>query len=236
MFKIASADITNWPLLERVARTGKTMLLSTGAATLEEISDAVELVRTSGCPEVALLHCTLSYPTKAADANLGAVAELGRRFPDAVIGYSDHTVPADSFAAIGASYALGGRVIEKHFTLDKTLVGNDHYHAFDTQDFVALRARLDHLRRLLGRGRVEVLGAEKAARLHARRSLVSRGLIAAGRTIDAAMLDVKRPGTGIEPRELPRVLGMRAATDIPDDTTLQWAMLEGEHSSDVETG
>ena len=232
MFKIASADITNTILLEKVSQTGKTMLLSTGAATLDEISDAVAFVHASGCPEVALLHCTLSYPTKAVDANLGAVGELGRAFPNEVIGYSDHTVPDDSFDAIGASYVLGGRVIEKHFTLDKSLVGNDHYHAFDPRDFAALRAKLDRVGALLGSGRIEVLEAEEAARLHARRSLVSRGLISAGETIEEAMLDVKRPGTGIKPRELTRVLGMRAATDIPDDTTLQWAMLEGEPGAD----
>ena len=236
MFKIASADITNTVLLHRVAQTGKTMLLSTGAATLEEIADAVTFVRASGCPEVALLHCTLSYPTKAADANLGAVAALGRAFPNEVIGYSDHTVPEDSFDAIEASYALGGRVIEKHFTLDKSLPGNDHYHAFDSDDFAALRAKLDHVGTLLGSGRIEVLEAEEPARLHARRSLVSRGRITAGETIDAAMLDVKRPGTGIEPRELTRVLGLRATTDIPDDTTLQWAMLEGEPDPDDAAG
>jgi N-acetylneuraminate synthase len=225
MFKVASADLTNVVLLDRMAQAGKPMLLSTGAATIDEIAEAVEFVLERGCPEVALLHCTLSYPTSREDANVGAVAHLVRAFPDAVHGYSDHTVPHDSFPAIAAAYVLGGRVIEKHFTLDKSLPGNDHYHAFDPEDFVRLRRELDAVRTLLGEDRVQVLEAETAARLHARRSLVSRGSIAAGTPITAAMLDVKRPGTGIEPRELNRVIGMRAVGDIEDDTTLQWEML-----------
>ena len=228
MVKIASADLTNDVLLRRIAETGKPALLSTGASTLEEIRDAVDLLRGNGCPEVALLHCTLSYPTKAEDAAIGALVALHEAFPDCVLGYSDHTVPEDSYAAIGAAVALGARIVEKHYTLDKSLPGNDHYHAFDPADFARLRVELDRLHLLLGSQGKDVLPAEAAARTHARRSLVARGEIAAGTVIDAAMLDVKRPGTGIEPARLDDVVGRRAAVTIPDDATLQWEMLDGD--------
>ena len=228
MVKIASADLTNVVLLRRIAATGKPALLSTGAATLEEIGAAVELLRANGCPEVALLHCTLSYPTKAEDAAIGALLALREAFPECALGYSDHTVPGDSFAAIAAAVALGARIIEKHYTLDKSLPGNDHYHAFDPADFGRLRSELDRLHVLLGSGTKDVLPAEEAARLHARRSLVARGDIPAGAVIDEAMLDVKRPGTGIEPARIGEVVGRRAAVAIPDDTTLLWEMLDGD--------
>lgn len=225
LYKIASADITNTLLLERVARTGKPVLLSTGASRVDEIEEAVKQLELGGCPCVGLLHCTLSYPTAAADAAIGAIRHLAEVFPGQVLGYSDHTVPKDSHAAIAAAYALGARVIEKHFTLDKSLPGNDHYHAFDPGDFRALRIELDDLRELLGAPRKQVLPAEEAARLHARRSLVARVDIPAGTRIEASMLDAKRPGTGIEPRELKSVVGRIASASIAEDETLQWAML-----------
>ncbi len=226
-WKIASADVTNAPLLRRVGATGKDVALSTGASTLDEVAEAVAVLQDAGANEVALLHCTLSYPTATADAAVASLIALRERFPDHVLGYSDHTLPADSVSAIAAAYVLGARVIEKHFTLDATLPGNDHYHAFEPQQFASLVAELRRLRLLLGRPEKVVLQAEEASRLHARRSVVARGDIAAGAIVEAAMLDVKRPGTGIDPRHLDAIVGRRAVRDIPDDTTLQWDMLDG---------
>lgn len=225
-WKIASADITNFPLLGRVAATGKPVLLSTGASTMDEVKEAVTFLREHGASDVCLLHCTLSYPTPTEDAALGAIVDLGRTFPECGLGYSDHTLPHDSFAAAGAAFALGARVIEKHFTLDKTKRGNDHWHAFDGADFARLVDELARLRSMLGEPVKRVLPAEKAARTHARRSLVSRGNIARGEVITADSLDVKRPGTGIEPRNLERIIGWRATRDIADDVTLEWDMIE----------
>lgn len=233
LWKIASGDITNAPLLERVAATGKPVLLSTGASTLAEIAAAHERLLANGCPLVALLHCTLSYPTAPEDAALGGVAVLAEAFPGAVCGYSDHTVPPISFAAIETAVVLGARVVEKHYTLDKSLPGNDHYHAFAPADFAEARARIEQIRVLLGRRAKDVLPAEEPARSGARRSLVSRERIPAGIAITADMLDVKRPGGGIEPVDLPVVVGRLAACEIAADTTLEWPMIEGGSPSRV---
>jgi sialic acid synthase SpsE len=225
-WKIASGDITNVPLLERVAATEKPVALSTGASTLDEVAAAVATLRGGGAPDVALLHCTLSYPTAPEDAALGALVALRSSFPDAVLGYSDHTVPPVSFAAIETAVGLGARVVEKHYSLDTSKAGNDHYHAFDPVGFAELRVRLDLVQELLGRPEKLVLPAEEAARVGARRSVVARGDIACGTVLTREMLDVKRPGGGIEPAELETLVGRRSARDIEDDTPLAWDMVE----------
>jgi N-acetylneuraminate synthase len=226
LVKVASADVTNHPLLRRVAATGRPVALSTGASTLDEVAAAVALLEDGGAPAVALLQCTLSYPTATADAAIGGLVALRERFPEHALGYSDHTLPADSLEAIAAAWALGARIVEKHFTLDPSLPGNDHYHAFDPEGFARLRARLDQTRALLGGPSKDVLAAEEAARTHARRSLVARAAILAGTVLTEELLDVKRPGTGIAPTELAAVLGARAAADIPADAILTWSLLE----------
>jgi sialic acid synthase SpsE len=225
-WKIASADITNLPLLRTVAATGKEVLLSTGGSTLSEIEDAVDELERGGAADVCLLHCTLAYPTAREDAAIGAIAHLRRAFPGHVLGYSDHTVPEDSFAAIAAAVTLGARVVEKHYSLDTTLPGNDHYHAFEPHQFARLRQELDQLLALVGDGRKRVLASERASRLHARRSLVTRVRLSRGTILRPELLDIKRPGTGIETRYLDHVLGMRVARDIDEDVTLTWDMLE----------
>ena len=224
-FKIASGDITNTPLLTRVARTRQPILLSTGASTMAEIAEAVELLDREGSREVAILQCTLAYPTRTEDAAVGGLLELATAFPGRPLGYSDHTVPPDSFAVIAAAYALGARVIETHFTLDRTLPGNDHYHALDPADLARLVTELGRLRILLGPPEKRVLSVEEAARRGARRSVVARVDIPRGTRLTPELLDVKRPGGGVPPAFMVDPDGWRAAVDIAEDTTLEWAML-----------
>jgi len=224
-FKIASGDITNVPLLERVARTGKPVLLSTGASTLAEIEEALAVLDRHGVGEVAVLQCTLAYPTPVDAAAVGGLRELAAAFPGRVLGYSDHTVPPDSFAVIAAAYALGARVIETHFTLDRSLPGNDHYHALDPADLRTLVDELARVRQLLGPPVKQILPIEEAARVGARRSVVARVGIPRGTAIAPELLDVKRPGGGVPPAFLTETEGWRAAVDIAEDTTLQWDML-----------
>jgi N-acetylneuraminate synthase len=223
--KVASGDITNTPLLTRLAHTGKPVLLSTGASTIGEIEEALELLDREGAGEVAILQCTLAYPTPTEHANVAALRHLAAVFPDHVLGYSDHTVPPDSFAVIAAAYALGARVIETHFTLDRTQSGNDHYHALDPADLRTLVEGLGRERVFLGLPRKRVLDVEQAARVGARRSLVAQTDIARGTAITPGLLDVKRPGGGIPPSFAGRLDGWRAAVNIPEDTTLEWQML-----------
>jgi sialic acid synthase SpsE len=224
-FKVASGDITNVPLLTRIARTGKPVLLSTGASTLEEISEALELLDGGGAGPVAVLQCTLAYPTPLEHANVAALRALAAAYPDRVLGYSDHTIPPDSFAVIAAAYALGARVIETHFTLDRTLPGNDHYHALDPKDLRRLVDELARERLLLGDPRKQVLEVEQPARMGARRSVVARVAIPKGTPLTPELLDVKRPGGGVPPAFIAEAAGWAAAVDIAEDTTLEWPML-----------
>lgn len=220
-FKIASADITNVPLLRRVAKTGKPVVLSTGAATVEEIQRAIELIESAGGGDVVLLQCVLSYPTPDEAARLSVITDLAARFPDHVIGLSDHTVPDGPPTALVAAYALGAVVIEKHFTLDRKLPGNDHYHAFDES---ALRDAVDELARahaLIGPAQTKTPTPEEAAaRVFARRSIVAGADIPSGAELTQDVLICKRPGVGISPERWDEVVGSTAARDIGADQPL----------------
>ena len=225
-FKVASADLTNVPLLRRVAAKGKPVLLSTGASTLGEIDDALVELRGHGCPAVILLHCVLNYPTPNENAHLAMIKGLARAYPDLLIGYSDHTIPDHSMTALVTAYLLGARVIEKHFTYDKTLGGNDHYHAMDQDDAQRLRAQLKTVGDLLGPSEhKQPIETEARSRRFARRSLVAAKPLPAGTVIDESCLTYKRPGTGISPRSWDDVMGMRTVTDIEEDHVMSWADL-----------
>lgn len=220
-FKIASADITNIPLLQHVASKKKPVLLSTGAATVEEIREAVSAIESPGSSGIALLHCVLNYPTAYDHANLLAIRHLREVFPEYTIGYSDHTLPDDHMLILVTAYMLGARVLEKHFTLNKALPGNDHYHAMDPHDLGLAVANLQFVRKTLGSGEKDIAN-EQAAITYARRSIVARVAIHKGTTINQDMLICKRPGTGISPRFLDSVAGKTALRDIKPDEILSW--------------
>jgi sialic acid synthase SpsE len=231
MFKIASADITNVPLIRRCAATGKPLLISTGAALMPEIEFAVETAAAAGAANIALLHCILRYPTEPENARLAMIPELARRFPDRVVGYSDHVVPDEELSALEAATMLGACVLEKHFTYDKSLPGNDHYHAMDERDLRRFVAKLERYRRMYasaGEGRP----LEQDARLHARRSIVAARDIRAGTRLTAADLVAKRPAHGISPTHWDEVIGMVAKRDISEDTILVWEMLRDAATAD----
>jgi len=223
--KVASADITNVPLLRRIASKGKPVLLSTGASTIAEIDEAVRLLSEFGAPAAALLHCVLEYPTSVANANLRAIEHLARAFPSLTIGYSDHVPPGDDCLALLLAWQLGAQVLEKHFTLDKSLPGNDHYHAMDPDDIVAFRRRCDQASLLLGDVEKKVYDCEAPARIHARRSLVAADRIAKGTLLTESLLIAKRPGHGISPARIDEILGRPVPVDIEADTVLTWDLL-----------
>lgn len=224
VFKISSSDLTNLPFIDILCSYGKPILLSTGASDLWEIGEAVDRIRAHGNP-LALMHCILNYPTAHEDANLGMLLDLRRHFPDAVPGYSDHTVPDPEMTVVTSAALLGAAIIEKHFTHDKTLPGNDHYHAMDQHDMADLGRRLDELWSILGRFDKGALPGEAPARANARRSLVATRPIAAGSVIGPDDLTWKRPASGISPRHYEEVLGRTAAVDIAEDDLLTWSML-----------
>jgi N,N'-diacetyllegionaminate synthase len=222
-FKVASADLTCLPLLERVARVGKPVILSTGTCTLGEVEEALETCARAGNEQIALLHCTLKYPCPPEGINLRMMQHMMRAFPEVPLGLSDHSLGIEvSLAAV----ALGACVIEKHYTVDKTLAGSpDHHLSIDPPELAALVKGIRVIEAALGRDHKGVEPLEREAHLYARRSVTSAVAIPRGAVITREHLTYKRPGTGISPRYFALVIGRTARVDIPADTTLTWEML-----------
>ena len=222
-FKIASADLTCHGLIDRAARVGKPVLLSTGTSTLAEVEEALEVCRRVGNEEVALLHCTLKYPCPPEAINLRMMEHLMRAFPGVPVGLSDHSL---GISVPQAAVALGACVIEKHYTVDKKLPGSpDHHLSVDPPEMRAMVDGIRTVEKALGRSEKGLEPMEKEAYLYARRSVTSKVRIPRGAAITREMLTYKRPGTGISPRHFDMVLGRVARQDIPEDTTLTWDML-----------
>ncbi len=224
-FKIASADITNVPLLRKVGECGKPVILSTGASTLAEVEFALSILRSCGVQDIAILHCVLNYPTLIANANLDRIRLLQKVFPECLVGYSDHVVPDKTISALECAALLGSVILEKHFTHDKSLAGNDHYHAMDKYDLKAFIAKLQMFSSLVGRTEDKNLQLEAAARKHARRSIVAARGIKRGEALTEDNLIVKRPAHGVSPIHWDEVVGSTACQDIEDDMPLQWFMI-----------
>lgn len=220
--KIASADITCKPLLLAAAKDRKPVLLSCGAATETEINRAATLLLNAES-WVIPLHCVLNYPCLPQHARLHRVTDLG--YYHEVVGYSDHVpMPAGADASAMAAI-LGARVIEKHFTLDNRKPGNDHYHAADPDGLVMIRERIRDWQTLLGKWGTEGGESEDLSRAMARRSLVLVRDMPAGATIRREDLTWKRPGTGISPWEIDRVIGGKLFRDVKADVPLDWSMI-----------
>lgn len=225
VFKISSSDLNNLPFVKYQAQKNKPIILSVGASELDEIKRTVELIRKYNDKSIVLMHCVLEYPTPYNHANLNKIKSLQREFPDLYIGYSDHTKPDDSYDVIKTAYLLGARVIEKHFTLDKTLKGNDHYHAMDAFDAAKIIQAIRGIDVLSGSGEIRCLESESTARKNARRSLVADTDIKKGMAITEDMLTYKRPGTGISASEMDSIIGKKVNCDIKKGTILQQTML-----------
>lgn len=226
VYKISSSDLNNLPFVAYQAKKNKPILLSVGASEEAEIRKTVELIRKYNQQPIALLHCVLEYPTPYEHANLNKIMSLKKAFPDCYIGYSDHTKPEADFDVLKTAYNLGAQVIEKHFTLDKTLSGNDHYHAMDEKDAAKIIEAMEYIDTIRGKGDLVCLESEQIARANARRSLVSNCDIKKGTVITDEMLTFKRPASGIGAHEYDRLIGMTAAKDIEEDTVLQWEMFQ----------
>ena len=228
-FKIASADITNIPFLRKIAAKGKSVVLSTGASTLEEIDIALDTLEKIGCQDIALLHCILNYPTPFEQAHLRMIEGLIIAYPQYIIGYSDHTLPDDSMTSLITSYLLGAVIIEKHFTHDKTLKGNDHYHAMDVNDLKRFVELINKIYSSMGPDDLKKpIETEEIARLNARRSIILKRDVTRGQALAEDDLTYKRPGTGISPLHWDSVIGKKILHNLSSDYILQWADLEIE--------
>lgn len=224
-YKISSSDLTNLPFIRHMCAKNKPILLSTGASVEEEINKAVAVVKENQ-NELVLLHCVLEYPTPDAHANLSRILSLKEKYPGIIIGYSDHTKPEHGYAVVKTAFILGAKVIEKHFTLDKSLTGNDHYHAMDPEDLRNIKAELEYLKTILGQGALNSPDTESAARQNARRSIVLLRDMKKGEKITKEDITFKRPGIGISPEDYEKVIGKMVNKDLVEDSILQREDLE----------
>lgn len=216
-YKISSSDITNFPLLKKIASKNKPVIISTGASSLPEIKEAVNYLKKNFCKNIIIMHCILNYPTLDKDANLNMISSLQKNFPKNLIGYSDHTFPSPDMRNICVAYILGARVIEKHFTINKKLSGNDHYHSMDIRDLKILKKKLDEIKLIIGNREKNFIHSEKKSRKYARRSLVIKNQVKKNQIIRAKDLICKRPGTGIPPKEIKNIIGRKALRRLKED-------------------
>tara|TARA_B100000989_G_scaffold298025_1_gene285760 strand:+ start:1363 stop:2421 length:1059 start_codon:yes stop_codon:yes gene_type:complete len=216
-FKIASCDITNFPLIEKIAKTNLPIFLSTGASNLEEIKNAVKLINKFH-NKICIMHCTLCYPTPDKFANLSAIKFLKDNFKNYHIGYSDHTLGIDISIA---SVAFGSRLIEKHFTYNKRLKKSaDHWLSISPKELKKLRTSIDKVMDGIGIGTKKVLKCELKTRKLARRSLVLNKNLKKGEIISSKDLIPKRPGVGISPSEIKKILGKKLRVNKYHDEVL----------------
>lgn len=215
-WKIPSGEITNLPYLRKIARQGGRVIMSTGMSTLDEVRQAMKVLTDEGIPtsHISLLHCNTQYPTPFEDVNLRAMEQL-RLSPDITIGYSDHTL---GIAVPVAAVALGARIIEKHFTLDRSLPGPDHRASLEPSELRAMVQAIRQVEQALGSPDKHVTPSERPNIAVARKSIVAARPIAKGEIFTEQNLTVKRPGTGLSPMLWDEVLGQPAPDSfLPDD-------------------
>ncbi|NCN26052.1 acetylneuraminic acid synthetase [bacterium] len=226
-FKVASSDMSTLPFLEHIAKYGKPIILSTGASTMKEIHEAVDTIDRAGNRQIILLHCTLCYPTMYKDknphfedANLNLIQTLEEEFPEYPIGISDHTL--GNFSSMIA-VAMGATMVEKHYTTDKTLGKSaDHWFSVDPNELSTMIQFSKIIETLKGSKEKKVFDCEKETRVNDKRSIVSKIEIPEGTVITREMLTFKRPGTGIWPKDINRLIGEKSTVTIPADTVIKW--------------
>lgn len=226
VYKISSSDLNNLPFVEYQAKKQKPIIISTGASNEDEIDRTISLIRRINNQPLAVLHCVLEYPTPIKNANLNKIISLKNKYPNLYIGYSDHTKPDQNYDILTTAYNLGAQIIEKHFTLDKNIYGNDHFHSMDHMDSKKLIEKIDLINLIRGDYSLNYNPSELNSRLNARRSIVSKCFIEKGTKITPEMITFKRPGNGIPPSEMNKVIEKKPKNDIFADTTITYEMIE----------
>ena len=217
IWKIPSGEITNYPYLVEIAKTGKEIILSTGMCTMQEVDDALAVLKENGAGKITVLHCTTNYPTPMRDVNLNAMLTL-RNHCGLPVGYSDHTkgieVPI-------AAVAMGAVVIEKHFTLDRNMEGPDHKASLEPDELKAMIDAIRNIEQALGDGHKEPAESEKANIAVARKSIIAAKNIKKGEILTEGNITTKRPGTGISPMRWNELIGTRAIRDFEEDELIE---------------
>lgn len=219
--KVASFEIVDIPLIEKMAKTGKPLIISTGMATLAEIDEAVTAARNAGCKEIALLKCTSAYPAPPEEMNLRTIPNMAEAF-GCPVGLSDHTL---GIAVPVAAVALGACIVEKHFTLSRSIPGPDSAFSLDPEEFKAMVEAIRTTEKALGKVSYEVTEHEKASRIF-RRSLFVVKDMKAGDTFTEENIRSIRPGHGLHPRYLTDLLGHKANKAIKRGTPISWELVD----------
>ena len=221
-FKLSSGEITNIPFLRKLAKFAKPMILSTGMSTLQEVREAVSSILSSGNKNIALLHCTSLYPCPFRSANLNAIKTLRDRF-NFPVGYSDHTIGIE--VAI-AAVALGARVLEKHFTLDKKMKGPDHRSSISPDELKKMVLSIRNLEESMGNGIKIPSESEIKMKSVIRKSIVLQRDVRKGERLSEISLACKRPGNGIAPKDMCKIVDKIAKKNLKKGTILKWSMLD----------
>lgn len=212
-WKIPSGEITNFPYLVEIAKTHKDVVMSTGMSEMEEIAAAIKVLRENGAGRISLLHCNTEYPTPFEDVNLRAMDTLRDAF-GVPVGYSDHSL---GISVPIAAAARGAQIIEKHFTLDKNMVGPDHKASLEPQELCDMVSAIRNIEKALGSAEKKPSASEKKNMAVARKSIVARTAIRAGEILTEQNLAVKRPGSGISPMRWNEIVGTIARKDYIED-------------------
>lgn len=220
LYKLGSGELTNFELIDYVLKTKKPLILSTGMATLDEIKETYDFIENKD--GLVILHCITGYPTSFEEANLNFIKTLQKEL-DVPIGFSDHS-PGIELPI--AAVALGACVVEKHFTLDKTLEGPDHKASLNPEEFKAMVDAIRNVELAMGDGIRKFSENERDIKKVARKSIILNKDIKKGTVLKKDMLSIKRPGTGIEPKYLNEVIGKVANKDLNSSAILQWEDLE----------
>jgi sialic acid synthase SpsE len=215
-FKMASADLTNFPLLIHTAKKNKPMILSTGMADMKMVQAAYSQVNPIN-NQIAILQCTSTYPSAFSEVHLNVLQTYMKEFPDTVIGYSGHE---QGIAIPPAAVALGAKIIERHFTLDRTMKGGDHAASLEPQGFAKMVRDIRHIEEAMGNTEKKIQESEAPVFRKLAKSIVSAMNINSGETITTEMLTTKGPGTGISPMRLNELIGKISRIDIPADQVI----------------
>ncbi len=220
--KVASADLSNISLLRKIGRTGKPVIFSTGYAEPSEILRAHETLVHNGCDKMAILHCVASYPTPDDDVNLANISALKNWFPGAVIGFSDHSLDFELLPPVAV--ALGARIVEKHFTIDRKLPGYDHLMSLTPEMLSDMVKNIRRIETALGSPRFQtgVIISEAARKDNARRGLYWAKNACKGEMIDASHIIPKRPGKGLDPQYIDKLIGLTLQQDIEEDSLVEF--------------
>jgi len=219
-YKVASFELVDLPLLKKIAATEKPVIMSTGMATLAEIDEAVQALRSAGCSQLALLKCTSAYPALPEEMNVRTIPHLAEAF-GVPVGLSDHTL---GIAAPVAAVALGACIIEKHFTLSRSVPGPDSAFSLEPQEFAAMVKAVREVEKALGRISYELTAQEQSSRVF-RRSLFVVEDMRAGEVFTGKNIRSIRPGYGLAPKHLDHILSRKASKDIKRGTPLTWDLV-----------